>query len=195
MALDTNLLYGEMVGSWLIHMGIPFAVFMFINALPYMDLVPRMILFLVVSALLSGICQAGFLAMLQSSTCGGIKDYRSIGVGAMLCAVITAIMIAIPTFVEPMRLVVSQLFFRHKTLLTPQLAHMDAIIRDTGEKVLKASLTEEKVQTGGAAISPNEYEEQTFQEIAAGASYWGAFAGAYGVGLGSLIAAKCPATA
>lgn len=195
MALDTNLLYGEMVGSWLIHMAIPFAVFMFINALPYMDLMPRMILFLGVCALLSGICQAGFLAMLQSSTCGGIKDYRSIGVGAMLCAVITAIMIAIPTFVEPMRLVVSQLFFRHKTLLTPQLAHMDAILRDTGEKVLKASLTEEVVQKGGAAISPDEYEKQTFQEIAAGASYWGAFAGAYGVGLGSLIAAKCPATA
>jgi len=114
-------------------------------------------------------------------------------------------MIAIPAFIEPMRLLVSQLFFRHKTLLTPQLAEMNKILIETGQRVLEKSLTEDArreaeakadivVQHGGAAISPDEYERQTFQEIASGASYWAAFAGAYGIGVGSLIAAKCPAT-
>jgi len=63
--------------------------------------------------------------------------------------------------------------------------------------VLKASMSADvapAIQKGGAAITPEEYETQTFQEIAIGASYWAAFAGAYGVGIGSLSAATCPAT-
>lgn len=205
MPLDTNLLYGEMAGSWIAHLAIPFATFMFVKALPYMEPMPRMLIFLGVCTVLSFACQFGFLAILQSSSCKGVKDYTSIATGSVIAALITAAMIAIPVFVEPMRLVVSQLLFRHKTLLTPQLARMNDILLETGERVLKASLTEEAaakaaadadriVQSGGAAISPEEYETQTFQEIAIGASYWGAFAGAYGIGLGSLVAAKCPAT-
>jgi len=133
---------------------------------------------------------------MQSSSCNGVKDYGSIATGAVIAALITAAMIAIPTFVEPMRLVVSQLFMRHNTLLTPALARMNDILSGTGERVMKASLVSPSiVQQGGAAISPEQYEKQTFDEIAVAASYWAAFAGAYGVGLGSLIAAKCPATA
>lgn len=197
MPLDTNLLYGVMAGSWIAHMAIPFATFMLVRALPYMEILPKTLVFLSICVALSFGTQMGLLAVLQSSSCGGIKDYRSIAVGSAIAALITAAMVAIPAFIEPMRLVVSQLIMRHKTLLTPQLAKMEALMSKTAEEVLKASLTEEAepvVQKGGAAISPEEYETQTFQEIAIGTSYWSAFAGAYGVGIGSLMAAKCPAT-
>lgn len=214
MPLDTNLLYGEMVGSWLMHLTIPFGVSMLVGNMGYMAPMMKIGVFIAACALMSLVVQAGFLAVMQSSSCNGVKDYKSIGTGAVIAALITAAMIAIPAFVEPMRLVVSQLFMRHKTLLTPALARMNDILIETSERVLKASLQDQRnderkeaaefataegvataVQTGGAAISPEQYEKQTFDEIAAAASYWAAFAGAYGVGLGSLIAAKCPATA
>jgi hypothetical protein len=196
MPLDTNLLYGVMAGSWITHLAIPFATFMLVRALPYMEILPKTLVFLSICIVLSFGTQMGLLAVLQSSSCSGIKDYRSIAIGSAIAALITAAMVAIPAFIEPMRLVVSQLIIRHKTLLTPQLAKMEALISKTAEEVLNASLIEEAkpVQKGGAAISPEEYETQTFQEIAIGTSYWSAFAGAYGVGVGSLMAAKCPAT-
>ena len=197
MPLDTNLLYGVMAGSWITHLAIPFATFLLVRSLPYMDLLPKTLLFLSICVVLSFGTQMGLLAVLQSSSCSGIKDYRSIAVGASIAALITAAIGAIPAFIEPMRLVVSQLIMRHKTLLTPQLAKMEALMSKTAEQVLEASLTEDvatAVQKGGAAISPEEYETQTFQEIAIGTGYWVAFAGAYGLGLGSLLATKCPAT-
>jgi len=119
-----------------------------------------------------------------------MKDYGGVTMGAMLCAVITGAMVAIPGFMEPMRLVVSQLFGDHKTLLTPELARMNDLITKTSQDVMRASLG---VQKGGA-ITQEEYDVQTFQEITTGASYWAAFAGAYGIGLGSLLAAKCPSS-
>ena len=177
-----------MVGSWLMHLTIPFGVAMFVGNMGTM----KSAAFIGICTVASLMTQAGFLAIMQSSSCNGVKDYGSIATGAVIAALLTAAMIAIPTFVEPMRLVVSQLFMRHNTLLTPALARMNDILSETGERVMKASLVS---QQGGAAISPEQYEKQTFDEIAVAASYWAAFAGAYGVGLGSLIAAKCPATA
>lgn len=201
MPLDTNLLYGEMVGSWIAHLAIPFAVAMLVGNMPYMEPMPKILVFIAICTVLSFVCQFAFLAILQTTSCKGIKDYGSVATGSAIAAILTAIMVAIPAFIEPLRLVVSQLFFRHKTLLTPQLARMNDILIETGERVMKASLAEEAasakvpVQQGGAAISITEYDKQTFQEIASGASYWAAFAGAYGIGIGSLFAAKCPATA
>ena len=137
------------------------------------------------------------LAILQASSCEGIKDYGRIATAAAIGALITAGMVSIPSFFESMRLIVSQLFFSHKPLLTPQLAKINNILTDAGHDVLKASLTTDPgtKQTGGAAITLDEYDTQTFQEIASGASYWSAFAGAYGIGIGSLFAASCRATA
>jgi hypothetical protein len=47
------------------------------------------------------------------------------------------------------------------------------------------------VNQAGGGIKQNEYDDQVFQEFAIGASYWGAFAGAYGFGVGSLYAGSC----
>jgi len=203
MALDSNLLYGEMVGSFLAHMAIPLLMSMLVGVLPYMMLQQKLLVFLALCVGLSFVCQLGFLTIMQAISCQGIKDVRSIATGAGIAACITAVMIAIPAFVEPMRLVVSQLFMTHKTLLTPELAKINDILIDAGDRVMKASIPAKTnldnsdpmpLQTGGAAITVMEYEAQTFQEITNGVMYWSGFAGAYGIGLGSLLAAKCPAT-
>jgi hypothetical protein len=194
MPLDINLLYGEMAGSWIAHLAIPFGTAMLVRNIGRMDSFTKVLIFLGLCTLFSFICQFGFLAILQSGSCEGIKDYSKIFIGAMVAATITAGMIAIPTFVEPMRLVVSNLFISHKALLTPELARINDILVKAGDDVLKASFVEPPLQKGGAAISPEEYDAQTFQEIAVGASYWAAFAGAYGIGIGSLTAATCSAT-
>jgi hypothetical protein len=46
-------------------------------------------------------------------------------------------------------------------------------------------------QGGGARMTPEEYANQTFREIKAACAYMAAFAGAYGVGLGSRYAVTC----
>jgi hypothetical protein len=200
MPLDVNLLYGEMVASWIAHLAIPVGAGMLIGVMPYMMPTTKVLALIALSMLFSFVCQFIFLVVLQTNTCGGMKDYGGVAMGAMLCAAITGAMVAIPGFVEPMRLVISQLFGDHKTLLTPELARMNNLITKTSQDVLQASLgspvptAPASVQQGGAAITQDEYDVQTFQEITTGASYWAAFAGAYGVGLGSLMATKCQST-
>lgn len=188
MALDTNLLYGEMVASWIAHLAIPFGVAMVIRAV-FNTSDWKILIFVGMCVALSFLCQFGFLLILQSSSCGGVKDYGSVAKGAFVAMLITAGLIAIPTYMESMRLVVSQLFGAHRELLTPDME------RQYGRVIAAAeSVASTPKQSGGAALTLPEYEDQTFQEIAFGASYWGAFAGAYGIGIGSLFSAKCPAT-
>ena len=201
MPLDTNLMYGEMVGSAFAHIAIPMGIVLVLNWLPYMSLSKRTWLLLGFTVLLSFTFQFGFLTFLQASSCQGVKNYASIGMGALIAAGVTGIMIAIPTFFEPMRLLVSQLFGDHKPLLTPELANINNMVERAGTEFYKASETPLPpqrglplpVQQGGAALTIDDYEKQTLNEIQIGVSYWAAFAGAYGIGLGSLVAATCPA--
>jgi hypothetical protein len=209
MPIDSNLLYGEMAGSFFLHIAIAIGVSVLISVMPYMPLAKRSLVLIGLITLLSGLAQAGFLAFLQAASCKGVTDYYGIFAGAGIAAIITACMAAIPTFVEPMRLVVSQLFGYHKSLLTPAMERMNTIITNAGKDIthistvvtpdpLIASATGSTeiaaVQKGGAALSYVEYEAQTFKEIMMGAAYWSAFGGAYGIGIGSLIATKCKAT-
>ena len=193
MPLDTNLMYGEMVGSAFAHIAIPMGIVLVLNWLPYMSLSKRTWLLLGFTVLLSFVFQFGFLTFLQASSCQGVKNYTSIGMGALIAAGVTGIMIAIPTFFEPMRLLVSQLFGDHKPLLTPELANINNVVERAGTEFYKASTVPLPVQGGGAALTIDNYEKQTLNEIQIGVSYWAAFAGAYGIGLGSLVAATCPA--
>lgn len=183
MPLDPNLVYGTMVGSWIAHLGIPIAVSV---AVRNSGVENWKLWFLIGCVCVSLVWQAMWLTVLQTSTCQGVKNVKGIVIGSLIAAVITALMILIPVFIEPMRLIVSQLIISHKALLTPADAHVNDALVDSGNKILSASM-----QVGGAAITPEEYEAQTTQEIAYGTSYWAAFAGAYGIGLGSLYAATC----
>jgi hypothetical protein len=206
MPLDTNLLYGEMAGSWLAHMAIPVAVSTLISmAFSTYTLRTRTLILVLLTTAISFLVQWGFLTFLQASSCNGVKDYKSITLGAVIATVITAGMTAIPAFIEPVRLAVSQLFGEHKPLLTAAAAKINKIVVETGVQVLAES-TGKPAEGAAAAVADTpedsekqlasailEYDNQTMKEIMYGVSYWSAFAGAYGVGIGSLIAAKCPA--
>lgn len=188
--MDTNLLYGEMAGSWLAHLAIPAAIAVLFSYLPSMETKTRGLILLGGTVVLSFLVQAGLLTSLQAAACKGVKDYGSIFAGAAIAATITAILAAIPIFFEPMRLAVSQLFIKHMPALTAESARVETIASNAAEAYAEGGVT--IVQRGGA-LSLEEYAEQERKELTIGTAYWTAFAGAYGIGLGSLIAAKCPA--
>jgi len=195
MPVDTNLMYAEMAGSWLVHLAIPIGVSVLISVMGYMPLSQKIMLLIAITAAISGLVQLGFLAAMQASACSGVKDYQSIATAAGLSAVLTAGMVAVPAYVPSMRLTVSQLFGPHLSLLTPAMAKINNVIAEASKEVTEASLSALPKQVGGAALNFVEYEAQEFKEVMIGAAYWAAFAGAYGIGVGSMIATKCPATA
>ena len=197
-SLDINLLYGEMIGSWMAHIGIAVGVSMFLSALPMFQTVGtsflKVAVYLGCCMIASFITQALLLMILQSSSCSGMKSYFGVFVGAAIAAGITGIMMAIPAFIEPMRLVVSQLFGPHRILVSPEMERITSVVTDAA---MSLSPSDSSSDTAGVGIQgglkQSEYDQQTFHEITAGAGFWGAFAGAYGIGIGSLFAAKCPA--
>jgi hypothetical protein len=194
-----------MAGSALVHAAVPLLVASVISMMPYTSLWRRTMTLFISVVVISFIIQLAFLVGLQMISCQGIKNYGILLSGALIGAALTAAMVAFPTFIESMRLVVSQLFMNHKSLLTEKMAAIDAATTDAGLNVFRAEVNEAKqleetaVQKGGAVInqrgggslSQEQYEHQTLKEMMIGSSYWAAFAGAYGVGIGSLIAVKC----
>lgn len=207
MPMDTNLFYGIMVGSAGLHAVIPLIVGVILG-MTTLSMQTKMIVMLVLIVALSFLVQSGLLTALQANSCNGVKSYRNIFVGAGIGSLITLIMAAIPIFIEPLRLVVSQIFVDHKPLLTPELARINQFvtkaavdfseITGTSESepvspIPTPTLTPPIVQTGGAALDPEQYESQTLRETQMAAAYWTAFAGAYGIAVGSIMAATtCP---
>ena len=201
MPLDSNLLYGEMAGSSFAHVAIAFGTYLIVNNSNFSAMATKIGVFLAIFVVLSFVCQYMFLAMLQANSCDGVKDYGKVFTGAMISAIITAGMVAVPAYVEPLRLVVSRLGISHKTLLSPKLAVVHETVANAAvdvymklEGVENTNSDPVKMAAPPSAITAEKYDVQTLQEIACGAAYWGAFAGAYGVGIGSLTAATCPAT-
>jgi len=202
--MESSLLYGEMAGSALVHAAVPLLVASVISMLPYTTLTQKTLTFFISIIIASFIIQFAFLLGLQMISCQGIKNYGILLSAALIGAALTAAMIAFPTFIESMRLVVSQLFMNHKSLLTDKMAAIDSATTDAGLNVFRAEVKETNElaatqkggalivnQRGGAALTQEQYEHQTLKEMMIGSSYWAAFAGAYGVGIGSLIAVKC----
>ena len=209
MPVNSSLLYGEMVAAWLAHLGIPIFVSIIFPYFAHgLSGMMKMLAFIGVCCLLSFVCQAVLLSVIQASSCNGIHSVKYILTGTVVATAIMGSFLLIPAFIEPMRLMSSQLFMRHCTILTPEMeeyqkkaiaAAEELTVKQEGAKELDATeaieaieATEKQqvVQKGGG-ITLNEYEAQTFQEFAVGASYWGAFAGAYGFGIGSLYAGSC----
>jgi len=174
--VESSVLYGEMAGSWALHLVIPLLAGLILRVVP--QTAPRIPIFILIIAAMSFVVQTALIAILQQSACNGVKNYTRILIAGSVAAIISAVMVAIPAYVEPLRLVVSQLFGDHKTLLSPaEAAANDTIVRAAG-------------QIGGAMMAP-EYDAQQEKEITYGAAYWAAFAGAYGIAVGSMMAGKC----
>jgi hypothetical protein len=191
MPVNSSLLYGEMAASWLAHLGIPLFVSIIFPYFAYgLSGTMKMLAFIGFCCALSFLLQAALLSVIQASSCSGIHNVRYIFTGTIVATVITGAFLLIPAFIEPMRLMISQLFMRHLTLLTPEMEEYERKIK-AAANVLVASEDTPVVKQAGGGIKQNEYDAQVFQEFAIGASYWGAFAGAYGFGVGSLYAGSC----
>jgi len=153
MPLDSSLLYGEMVASWILHACIPLAIGLGIQTVfPLMAPEHKVFMLLGFTILISFLIQMGLLTSLQASSCSGVQNVGAIAYGALESAGITAVMGAIPLFVKFAREAVSHLFIN------------------------------------------DESGESEFWEQMIGMSYWCGFAGAYGIGIGSMTAAKCKAS-
>jgi len=189
MPLDTNLLYGTSIASGILHLAMPFGLSLLVAPLggnPWILLGLTMIL----SFVLHGIMFLG----LQGSACDGVKEYKTIAGGAFIGSVVVGVMATIPILFESMRLVPSQLGGKHLPLITPDQMENLTAVADTALKARGDLTTDRESAARKMGIGKNDYENQTFRETWMGMSYWAAFGGLYGVGLGSLIAAGCPAT-
>lgn len=180
MPTETSILYGEMAGSWALHLTLPLIAGFMMKAVP--ATAPRTLILISIVVVMSFALQTGLIAFLQQAACNGVKNYGRIFIAGGVAAAITAVMVAIPAFVEPMRLVVSQLFVSHKSQLTPEL--------ERAERIVEGAAAELAMQKGGA-LGVSEFQQQTDRELSIGMAYWSAFAGAYGIGIGSMIASKC----
>jgi hypothetical protein len=228
-----NLLYGEMAGAWLWHFVIPLLASLFIwKFMKENSHINRILALIGVSMAASFVCHFILLLVVQSVSCSAVKNVGSIALGSAIGSLIVGGMICIPAFIQPMHLVVSQLYSHHYPLLTPELAALQQqavqlassvtfteksvqqptapVESEEKSAVTKAIDTKEEekeeeksraLQVGGAlpaqttiksaALLQKDYDYQTFKEIAIGAGFWAAFGGVYGVGIGSLYAAKC----
>jgi hypothetical protein len=188
MALDLNLLYGEMAVSAALHGMLPFIVFAMSQNLVVMTRYSYISILFVLCVVMSFIFQFGFLTALQQSTCNGVKDLGSIAKGAAVAALTTGVMLAIPVFVEPMRLMVTSLpviGIPHLMRLDPKDAKNQTVIYGAAKEVTDSVTPPNPVHT-----QPNELqiETQTRKEMAFGGAYWTAIAGAYGIGIGCMMA-------
>lgn len=201
MPVDFNLVYGEMFGSAVLHGVLPSIVTAIYKRIsPVFEIRDVQLVLMLVVPLVSVVAQGLLIASLQASSCGGVRSFSQIGIAALIAGVLTAGLIAIPTYAEPIRLMVSQLFKDHYALRSPLEQQKENVIAEAGEKI-RALDAQEQVgggrihQKGGASLTKEEYDAQTVSELNYGTGYWAAWAGAYGIAAGTYLAAtNCPAS-
>jgi hypothetical protein len=199
MPLNTDLLYGEMAGSFIIHAAVPAAVLVALESLGVAT--GSRILWLVgVLTAASFLIQVGLLTVLQQTSCSGVKQFGGVITGAAVGAAITGVFAWLPTALPWLRLLISQIFMRHRPLATPgeleaERATVAAATAVREAEGVPASASEGAGNSGSLSLDKAAYDLQTFHELRYAVSYMSAFAGAYGTGIGSLWATVCPATA
>lgn len=190
MALDTSLLYGLVVASALGHAALAFLLYTVMRMAGYMG----------ISALQVGLCvvsffiQFGLLAALQANTCGGMRDYGSVAKGAALSLLFVGAFTLLPVYVPYLREIVAWLAPRG----TAADAERARILEQAGinlQAVAGIDGAEKVVPPDVVTTSLEEYNKEVFLATTKAVAFWAAFAGAYGIGVGSLVAAKCPAIA
>jgi hypothetical protein len=198
--MDTGALYGEMAGSWLLHLAIPIGVYSALSSVlsGVGDTKTIMYIVLGISIGISILVQLGFLTFLQALSCGGVKNIRGILAGTLAAAAITAFGAALPMFIEGLRLTISQIIITHLPIFTPQQFATyqkiteDAIALASSDATLTQGATAQAQEMiSKIGLTPEKYEQQTLKETVAAMSYMSAFSGAFGIGIGSFYAGKC----
>lgn len=191
MALDTSLLYGLVVASAIGHAALAFLLYTVMRMTGYMG----------ISALQVGLCvvsffiQFGLLAALQANTCGGMRDYGSVAKGAALSLLFVGAFTLLPVYVPYLREIVAWLAPR----ATAADAERARILEQAGINLQAVSAgidgAEKVMPPDVLTTSLEAYNKEVFLATTKAVAFWAAFAGAYGIGVGSLVAAKCPAIA
>lgn len=189
MALDTSLLYGLVAASAIAHATLAFVLYTVLKLSGSTAISTLQILLCVISFFV----QFGLLTALQADTCGGVKDYGSVAKGALYSLAFVVGFTLLPIYVPYLREIVAW--------LEPRPSPADAKIADILEK---ASMNVQGIVAGTGpataappevlAVSLEDYNKEVFLVTTKAVAFWSAFAGAYGIGVGSLVAAACPAT-
>lgn len=195
MAVDSSLLYWDMVVSFLLNLVGPLAIAtLFSGVLSPYPLTTRVWLLILASAVYAFVINMCVLTFLQTTSCNGLKDFSGILAGAGISGALALFSMWVPSIWEGLRLAISQVFVDHHALLTPSEAVSESVIVNAGRQLLTPVADENLTaikQSGGKRLTPEEYDDQTFSEIKAAMSYMSAFAGAYGIGIGSRYAVTC----
>ncbi len=189
MALDTSLLYGLVAASAAFHALFAIVVGYFMMMMGSTNGLALKIGLCVFSFLL----QFGLLAALQANTCSGIKDYGSVAKGAAISLVVVAAFAFLPPAVNGIRDIVAWVAPR----ASPATVEVARIVGQAGinaEAALGAIPDDKKPPVPDVySTSLEEYTKNVFKATSKAVAFFTAFGGAYGIGLGSLVAAKCPA--
>lgn len=192
MAMDSSLLYWDMIVSFILHLVGPLAIAtIFSGILSGYPLSVRVWILIAGSMVFSFIVNFCALLFLQTTSCNGMKDAGGIAAGAGISAALTGFFMWIPSIWEGLRLSISQVFVDHKSVLTPTEAAQESILVPASMSMLSVVSPTPAIQQGGKRLTAEEYADQTFSEIKSAMAYMAAFAGAYGVGIGSRYAVKC----
>lgn len=188
-----NVLYGEMGGSALAHFAIPILVGL---ALPILniDYIQSAFYMLAGIVVISFVVHWLFIMGLQASSCKGVKDILGITYGAIGSTFMTLSLTALPIYSDWWRLLISQVFIRHKPLEGPDsqelLAKMISVAVNSGME-REAATEKATAQLAEMFCTKKQYEEQTLLEMRLAAAIMAMWTGAYGVGIGSMMATNC----
>lgn len=195
MAINSSLLYWDMAASFILNLVGPLAIVaLFSSVLSSYSLTTRVWLLIFASAVYTFIINLCMLTFLQTTSCDGLKDFSGILAGSVISAVLAVFFMWIPSVWEGLRLSISQVFVDHHSLLTPSEAVRETAIVQVARQLVSPVPSAPPIaikQGGGKRLTPEEYDDQTFSEIKAAMSYMSAFAGAYGIGIGSRYAVSC----
>lgn len=214
MAMDMYTLYGEAAASFLLHGALVFIAVTL--ATPFKGTA----FYIVFAAVIAGgsfLINGGLLTVLHQLTCAGVKNVGGILKGAGVSAAVAVAMSLLPFFMEPLRLVISQMVMSHRYLAIPARIEAEETLKAAATRVheLGGSTTVapepssksgsyEPTSTAGRAevlaplsgegagsLPEDDYVAQTLQEARVAASYLAAFAGAYGMALGAQWTSQC----
>lgn len=202
MAMDMYTLYAEAAASFLLHGALIFAIVLLLRNLQLTELTASFYIgFATLVAFGSFVINGGLLTILHQLTCSGVRNVSGILTGAGVSAIISTAMSLLPFFIEPLRLVVSQIVMTHRYLATPSLLEAETTLKTAATHVQELAITspagtlapeiKAPVGEGVGSLPAAEYAIQTLQEARVAASYLAAFGGAYGMALGAQWTSDC----
>lgn len=205
MGLDTGTIGAMMATSAVLHLAVVFVIGRMFASMQ------SKIAILVFVIIASAIIQAVYMTVMQSLSCGGVKNPTGILVGWLASVGFTTFFAALPVFISGLRLTISEGYASifggligiqgHRPLMLPRdiadakaiaTAAVAVVSKEPDAAAAAASASDIASKIG---LTEEQYAAQTLTEIVRGMSFMTGFAGAYGVGVGTFYAGACSSKA